>query len=300
MWPGYQHVVNNLLLEILLRVIILAVVCLCQAKGQPYMRHLTETELRTDYRRPRHDSYVPAWATVTLIVFVPLLCIYISFALTKNYVDTVQALLAWSLALTINAMITESLKLIVGRPRPDFFWRCFPDGLVTPGLECTGDAYDVLDGRKSFPSGHSSFAFCSLGFLSMWFCGKLGVLSRNRGQGFRVVAVLAPLTVASGVAVSRWCDNHHHWEDVLAGAVLGFTSTYFCYLQFYHPLDSDSSGEPYSVNSDYDIFNSDPDSETLYFDSLYHSPHSTRDLNDVCLMLHLCNKNTLESNKKIS
>jgi len=95
-------------------------------------------------------------------------------------------------------MVTQGMKLLFGKPRPDFLSRCRPDlskisqfavnpvgnnfnqnwVLVTSGI-CTNTDDDILqDGFKSFPSGHSSckltFAFVVPGLVAKHYPSFLG------------------------------------------------------------------------------------------------------------------------------
>lgn len=115
-------------------------------------------------------------------------------------------------------------------------------------FECTGEYWTVMDGRKSFPSGHSSFSFATMGFLSFYLMGKLKIFSEEgRGHSYRLIISFTPIVVALLVAISRTCDYHHWWQDIVVGSLIGLLIAYLCYRQYYPPLGSRKSNFCYEM-----------------------------------------------------
>jgi len=160
------------------------------------------------------------------------------------------ALLVPSLAIPLTGVITNILKITVGRPRPDYFNRCYGPGymMITDATKpCSGDPVRVQDGRKSFPSGHSSLSFCALGFIAVFLASQLkAFVTKGKGSSWRMLLTLIPLLAATLVGVSRTCDYHHHWQDVVVGSILGFSIMYFVYRQYFPPLTSPNCESPYA------------------------------------------------------
>lgn len=134
-------------------------------------------------------------------------------------------------------IVTTAIKLMVARLRPDFAERCkldysspdlvidpetgYIDGKFTTTL-CRGDIHEIIEGRKSFPSAHSSTALYGGTFTSLVFFKRCW----NRGQrnaSFLLIPFLIMCTIGGAlvIAVSRNFDNRHHPLDIIVGSCIG-------------------------------------------------------------------------------
>ncbi|XP_017971615.1 PREDICTED: lipid phosphate phosphatase 2 isoform X1 [Theobroma cacao] len=205
---------------------------------EPFYRFVGE-DMMTDLEYPLKDNTVPFWAVPIIAIILPFSVILVYYFIRRDVYDLHHAILGLLFSVLITGVITDAIKDAVGRPRPDFFWRCFPDGKgvfdpVTKNVMCTGLRSVIKEGHKSFPSGHTSWSFAGLGFLALYLSGKIRVFDR-RGHVAKLCIVFLPLLIAALVGISRVDDYWHHWQDIFAGGLLGITVSSFCYLQFFPP-----------------------------------------------------------------
>ena len=99
------------------------------------------------------------------------------------------------LSLATAFFITQGAKNLFGKPRPDLLARCQPDltsiashvvggygqdvsarwTLVASSICTNPNRAAVNDGFRSFPSGHSSFSWAGLLYLTLFLCSKFAI-----------------------------------------------------------------------------------------------------------------------------
>ncbi|KAF9664006.1 hypothetical protein SADUNF_Sadunf17G0111100 [Salix dunnii] len=211
----------------------------------PFYRYVGK-DMMTDLKYPLLDNTVPVWTVPIYAFLLPVVIFLFVYYRRGDIYDLHHAILGLLFSILVTGVITDAIKNAVGRPRPDFFWRCFPDGK---------DVYDQLGnvichGEESvIKEGHKR-SFAGLGFLSLYLSGKLQAFDRS-GHVAKLCIVFLPLLAACLVAISRVDDYWHHWQDVFAGGLLeasfsGQVVATFCYLQFFPPPYHPQGWGPYA------------------------------------------------------
>jgi len=196
---------------------------------------------------------VSFFALLMYSIALPFLAIAIYLLFARASVHKIQvALLGLSIGLMLAEFLTNVVKNAVGRPRPDLLSRCKPKpGTPTDiyvGIEvCTETRQHTLhDGWRSFPSGHSSFAFAGLGYLTLFFAGQFHVFRPQNNLALVLISLL-PMCGATYIAVSRLQDYRHGPKDVIAGCLLGFAAAYFSYRRYFPAWRSSKCHEPSAI-----------------------------------------------------
>ncbi|KAK4156548.1 phosphatidic acid phosphatase type 2/haloperoxidase [Chaetomidium leptoderma] len=239
---------------------------------EPFHRMFSLHDLRISFPHAEVER-VPLSHAFIYALFIPLFLLTATNLAThatrhKHHVT----LLGLVIAMILTSFLTDVIKNTVGRPRPDLLARCLPSSPTSPGGGdennklvtidvCTQTHHHTLhDGWRSFPSGHSSFAFAGLGYLSLFLAGQTRIFAHSsstssvgehtekvvRGDLVRALVCGAPLLGATMIAISRCQDYRHDVWDVCVGGLLGYTVTYWSYRRYWPRLGSGRCDEPYA------------------------------------------------------
>jgi len=163
-------------------------------------------------------------------------------------------LLAFLEALVFTLFLTEFIKRFVGRKRPNFFAMCDYQGYQSaiaskpynlteyfnltasnvPGKlsNCRATAKWIQEAQYSFPSGHSSTIWCSMSFLGIYSIYLFHYYTHKNNMAKGLVGMLF-FFVAVLISCTRPRDYWHNFDDILAGAVIGFSCAAFSFILNY-------------------------------------------------------------------
>lgn len=165
---------------------------------------------------------------------------------TRQIYETSTVVSAFSMTIGLSEMTTQLLKLLIQRRRPNFYQLCQFDPQTKA---CIASLENLREANFSFPSGHSSLAMCGMTFLVWYGLGKLSNSTiGNKTAGCTRLKSLAIMVIPWGWAVfvgaSRLIDKWHHYSDVVAGLLLGFSACTITYHTWYPPVWVSSAGIP--------------------------------------------------------
>ncbi|TRY90827.1 hypothetical protein DNTS_009005, partial [Danionella cerebrum] len=132
----------------------------------------------------------------------------------------------------VGQSLTNMAKLSVGRLRPHFLSACnvtYASLNCTPGtyisdVTCRNEPKIVEEARKSFFSGHASFAMYTMLYLAFYLQARL---SWRGARLLRPLLQFMLVMLAVYTGLSRISDYRHHPTDVLTGFLQGGLTAYW-------------------------------------------------------------------------
>ncbi|TWU74935.1 hypothetical protein ED733_005045 [Metarhizium rileyi] len=219
----------------------------------PFHRMFFINDLHIAYPHAENERVTVSWLFIYAF-FVPLgVLIFYNLVSKSPAAKHEVTYLSFVISVVLTLFLTDVVKNAVGRPRPDLLDRCHPSPdtkqNVLVNIEvCTAEeSHKLQDGWRSFPSGHSSFSFAGLGFLSLFLAGQLHIFHHpigGRDLG-RALICLSPLVAATLIAISRCEDYRHDVYDVCVGSALGMSVAYWSYRRHWPRLSGPRCHEPY-------------------------------------------------------
>lgn len=143
--------------------------------------------------------------------------------------------------------ITNTIKILVLRPRPNFFAYCNYKGyndamtsnnftsynsMTIPGVQgsiSSCESESTVDPVLSFPSGHSSLSWSAMVFVSLLVKYTIKLYSHFNLLSYHGILVVAPLYLSGWIAITRIQDFYHHCDDVMMGSFIGASCSYFIF-----------------------------------------------------------------------
>lgn len=161
--------------------------------------------IRFSINRPFWDQGLRLFTTYGNYPFYFLCLWLILYGRLKNRPELFYLGITIVLSLLVGSvLITRSLKIIIGRPRPGVI------GSFSP--------FNISSKFNSFPSGHSADTFCSVAVLFY-------LLKRYHYKILLLIYALA-------ASYSRILVGSHYPSDILAGAFIG-AMTGFAFSEYY-------------------------------------------------------------------
>jgi diacylglycerol diphosphate phosphatase / phosphatidate phosphatase len=175
----------------------------------------------------------------------------------RSFDDASSGVLGLAYSLVTGNFFQVVLKKSIGGYRPHFLSVCQPvipkngaharggsgfESVMYRSEICTGSPSKIQNAMESFPSGHSQIAFAGLLYLSIYLNAHLRVFSfsathaTRRPRHWTMLAVVAPVLLATYLSSTLVLGHHHHWYDVIFGALIGSVMAIWAYKMVFVSL----------------------------------------------------------------